>query len=151
MHKTTEETIKELRARIDELEASLKEDKFEYPICKIDEELGLIVLFTDLKKGIVLYEGTSSYEEGFTNSVWIPHTDTEEWKDYPYDKERGLYHKQMVYCWYNCYTHRVDIRFYDAINECTFYYDGDSYGADFDNYSATMPEFMLEAHKTLKD
>jgi len=149
---TTEQKIAELRNKIDELEASLKEeDKFDYPICKIDERLGLIVLFTDLKKGRVLCQGASFHEEGLTSPSWIPHTDTEVWKDYPYDKERGLYHKQMVYCWDNYYTHRVEIRFYDAINECAFAFGGCSSETEFEYYSATMPEFIKEAHKTLKD
>ena len=150
MHKTTEETIKELRARIDELEASLKEDKFEYPICKKGKLTGIIVLFEDISTGKVLKKGKDFNLAVGANFQGL-HTGTSIWEDYPYDKERGLYHKQMVYCWDNYYTHGVEIRFYDAINECVFAFDGYLSGTEFEYYSATMPEFMLEAHKTLKD
>lgn len=144
--------IQELRNKINELEASLKNDKFDYPICKRHKIDDVVVLFDDLTKGTVLLQGKSIREEGSHGDSWHLHTDTEVWEDYPYDKERGLYHKQMVYCWDNDdYTYGTEVRFYDAINKCTFYYDGASYGTDFDNYSATMPDFMLEAHKTLKD
>ena len=147
---TTEETIAELRAKIDELEESLKEDKFDYPICKISKKTGLIVLFYKITEGEALSDDRYNTIGDYSND-WIEHTDTDIWEDYPYDKEKGLYHKQMVYCWYDEDTHSVDIRFYNAINKCPFAYDGDKDGFDFDNYSATMPDFMLEAYKTLKD
>jgi len=153
MHKTTEEKIKELRTKIDELEKSLKVEDFEYPICKKGAVTGVIVLFYTLDSGTVLATGErNSVEVGDRLEYETPHTNQSIWEDYPYDKERDLHHKQMVYCWDDeDYTYGIEVRFYDAINKCTFSYDGYSYGADFEKYSATMPEFMLEAHKTLKD
>jgi len=152
--KTTEKTIKELRAKIDELEASLKVDTsagFDYPICKKEKNSGVIVLFDGLKSGKVLFDDCKVWSHNDYSDIWEEHTNTKVWEDYPYDKERNLYHKQMVYCWPDENTHEVMIRFYDAINKCAFTYDGEADGLYFENYSATMPDFMLEAHKTLKD
>ena len=151
MYNTTEETIAELRAKINELEASLKVDKFDYPICKKSKISETIVLFDGLKKGKVLFQGDSMTEKGYYGLIWTPHTDTKIWEDYPYDKERNLYHKQMVYCFNNNYTHSVNIRFYNAINKCAYNTNGTNYNATYHNYSAEIPEFLKEAYKTLKD
>jgi hypothetical protein len=146
----TQDRIDELRAKIDELEASLKEDKFEYPICKKDRDSDLLVLFTGLNSGKIIRDN-EIFEKGDFSDTWAKHTHTGEWEDYPYDKKRGLYHKQMVYCWDNNDTHAVHIRFYNAIKKCAFPFNGSHFGISFHNYSTTMPDFLKEAYKTLKD
>ena len=149
----------ELRNKIHNLEAELmafkeeldKELKFNYPICMRSKSNDKVVLFNSLNSGIVLFKGESVFHQvGKICDDFIPHTD-ETWEEIPYDEDRGLYHKQMVYCWSNEWTHQVAIKFYDALNQKVFSYDGYNSGIYFDRYSATMPNFMLEAHKTLKD
>ncbi len=150
------ETIK-LRGTVEvtkaELEEALKEfDKpeFDYPMAfRSKRSKDLVVLFDRIKSGKVISK-TSDYNTGYYAFDWAKHTNTDAWQQIPYDKERGFYHGQMVYCWYNDYTHCVHTRFYDAINKCTFGYVGQLEGYDYSNYSATMPEFMDEAYNTLE-
>ena len=147
--KTTQETINELKQKINELEEQLKQEQVEYPICCKAENRNLVVLFSSRDKGKVL-KTDLGFEVTSEDESWTPHTDTRIWKEIPYDKERNLYHGQMVYCWDDNDTHTADICFYDAINKGTFNYKGDLSGDYYDNYSATMPEFMFKAHKTLE-
>ncbi len=136
-----------------ELEEALKEfDKpeFEYPMAFMSKHTnGLIVLFDGISLGKVVSK-VPKYDIGYTSVYWTKHTDTDVWQQIPYDKERGFYHGQMIYCWYNDCTHCVHIRFYNAIDKCTFDYDGELAGSYFDNYSATMPEFIDKAYDTLE-
>lgn len=132
-----------------QLEHMLKEfnkPEFEYPMyfkCKVNK---LIVKFTGLSEGVQL----NGDEIGERDDNWINHTNKGVWEQIPYDKERDLYHGQIVYCWDEDETHRINVKFYDAVNVCTFSFDGSPNGATYDNYSTTMPEFMLTAAETLE-
>jgi hypothetical protein len=128
-----------------------KEEEFVYPLCVGYHDDSLIALYYGLNRGKILFDCSGSWIVGSDFNNWIDHTDTEIWKQIPYNKERELYHKQRVYCWNTGDTHAVDCRFYDAINDNTWYFYGKPDGHKYDNYSATMPEHMLTAHKTLKD
>ncbi len=136
-----------------ELEEALKEfnkPEFEYPMAfRSKYNKDLIVLFDGIKSGNVIGK-KSRYDIGHYAPDWTKHTNTTRWQQIPYDKERGFYHGQMVYCWDSDYTHCVHIRFYDAINECVFGYSGNMNGWKYGNYSATMPEFMNKAYDTLE-
>lgn len=129
----------------EQLIEALKEfDKpeFDYPICCKSKIWGSVVLFTDLRKGTVLCKGNSFHKVGFTS--WTSHTDRYSWEEIPYDKERGFYHKQLIYCWDDDDTHCVDLKFYDAINKYPFTHRGKPNGYEYQNYSATLPNHMKE-------
>ncbi len=138
----------------EELEEALKEfDKlrFEYPMAfrsKLVKDS--IVLFDGIKSGNIISKN-SNYDIGHYAINWTEHTNTDAWQQIPYDKERGFYHGQMIYCWDNHFTHGVHIKFYDAIHKSTFASDGNLHGCKYDNYSATIPEFMDKAYDTLED
>ncbi len=136
-----------------ESEEALKEfdkPKFEYLMAfKSKLVKDLIVLFDGINSGKVISKAPS-YNIGDTSTNWTEHTCTYVWQQIPYDKERGFYHGQMVYCWDSDYTHGVYIRFYDAIKKNIFGYNWNPKGTTFDNYSATMPEFMNKAYDTLE-
>jgi hypothetical protein len=128
----------------EQLEQALEEfnkPEFDYPICcksKIEGD-DTVVLFSTESEGINL-----TRPNGYTEYYIQPHTDSTIWEQIPYDKEKVLYHKQLIYCWQNDDTHTVSLRFYDAINRCAFSLDAKLAGKDFQNYSTTMPEHMKE-------
>jgi hypothetical protein len=78
-------------------------------------------------------------------------------KPIPYNEEKGLYHKQPIWCWDEEACSARIIRFYDVVNDCTFMYDGSSGGILFDNIEPITPEqlktmpFLWEMYKQLKD
>jgi len=53
--------------------------KFKYPIYKESKSTGLIVKFTSLREGVVVYSDTN-WEMGKKSENWIEHTDA-NWKD----------------------------------------------------------------------
>lgn len=140
---SVEVTKEQLQEALDEFD----KPEFDYPICCKTKTTGLVMLFSSDKEAVVLKADKDNYHTvGEVCKVW-GHTDKSIWKEIPYDKERGLYHKQLVYCWDNVDTHSVDIRFYDAKYRCPFTYNGESEGHKFTNYSALLPEHMKEFKK----
>ena len=129
------------------------EPEFKYPIFKKSKITGLVVRFTGLKEGDVVISDTK-WLAGEHHDNFTPHTDTDVWKDVPYDKEKKLYHGQPVYVWDNSNTHQKSIAFYDALNICTFNPDGKCDGEMWDNYVAIptehIPAWMYEAYETLE-
>lgn len=133
----------------EQLEQALEEfnkPEFDYPICCKDKATNLIILFHSKDEGTILRDRDNNMDRiGETSNNWTDHTNTDVWEEIPYDKERGFYHKQPVYCWQDIDTHSVTIRFYDAEDkESVFAYNGSRLYSEFDNYSAEMPEHMKE-------
>jgi len=138
-----------------DLESMLKElDKeevvYDYPICCKSKSLGLVVLFNEPKEGLVLRSEDNEiipqrtihrFKHGCANKDY--------WEQIPYDKERGLYHGQWVWCWDDNEFGTLSILKYDAINKRSFDYNGEGTGFIWDNYSATCPEHMKEAFQDL--
>jgi hypothetical protein len=154
---TPQQRINNLRAELNALEKELKGEqaeqieKVEYPICKISKTTKAIALFDDFQSATLLKRGNNGVgKEGEYINELVPYTYKDVWKSYPYDKERGFYHRQMVYCWDNGWTHKVHIGFYDAINKSIFDIDGGLNAVTYDNYSANVPEFMNSAYDTLE-
>lgn len=87
--------------------------------------------------------------------MFSSHTDSDHWKDVPYDKERGLWHGQPVEFW-DCYmTHRRYRGFYDAIRKTVFDYEGMLRKSDeWDNMKAIPSDeykpWMMEGYTTLE-
>ncbi len=140
-------------AQLDELLAKREANKFEYPLYKRWIYSGEIVKFTSLDQGEVVVAGKDNLHKiGYIDS-FVSHT-AHGWEDVPYNKERDLFHTQAIECWYSNYTHRRDLRFYDAINDEVFTYSGKLKGASYNNYRAIpldkVPEWMNEARATLE-
>ena len=131
----------------------LRDAPVEYPIYKRNVLLNFVVKFTDSNTGTVVVPN-SIYETGYTYSAFVPCLDKETWNDVPYDSKRGLYHGQPVECRDHTYSHSGILRFYDAINKCTFTYDGELNGASYTYIEAIpterIPPWMYIAYKTLE-
>ena len=131
----------------------LAKKDFDYPIVKRTKGSGLVIKFTGLEEGVVLFGGTSKHKLGMEHKDWMPHTYTDYWDDVAYDKDRGLYDKQFVECWNNKYTTSRDLCFYDAINKCAFSCYGTRMSSAYDNYEATdyNPKWAEKAYGNLDD
>ena len=129
------------------------EPEFKYPIFKKSKITGLVARFTGLKEGDEVISDTK-WLAGEHRDNFTPHTDTDRWKDVPYDKEGKLYHGQPVYVWDNSITHQRYMGFYDVINKTIFSYSGFLNGIWSDNYVAIptehIPAWMYEAYETLE-
>ena len=128
--------ITELEAKYQELGKEiekLKANECEYPKFFINIPHTFIVKFTALTDGVVVYDDIVAHI-GDSCMTYIPHTNKAFWEELPFDKETGFYHKQLVWCWYDEDTHKVELRFYDAISNRTFSYFGNEGGAVYDNY-----------------
>jgi len=139
-------SVEVTKEQLEEALAEFDKPKFDYPLAFMQELSQEIVLFDSLTSGTVLKQGTNWYsnKKGEYSENWMPHTNN-YWKPIPYDKERGFYHKQPVYCWNIDFSHQAVVRFYDAEKKRTFSYNGGTIiSSSSDNYSATMPEHMLE-------
>jgi len=69
-------------------------------------------------------------------------------------EEPELKDKQLVWCWDNNLTHQRTLKFYDAINDCTFNGFGKRNGASWHNYEPfedEYPDWAKEAYKTLEE
>lgn len=145
---TKKQRIDELQRQIDELK-----NETEYPVfCYLfDSDKPIIVRFDGLKSGEVIKQG--SLEFGHKADDWNPCTNKNIWEPLSYNKERGLYHTQLVWVWDKSIKgHRV-LCFYNAVNDSTFNYKCELNGVKWNNYEpyqGEWPQWAIEAHKTLE-
>ena len=151
--------ITELEAKYQELGKEiekLKAKECEYPKFFRNIPHNLIVKFTALTDGVVVYDDIIA-NIGNSWKSYVPHTNKALWEEIPYDKVTGFYHKQLVWCWNGAHTHLRTLRFYDAVNNCVFTYWGVTYETTFGNYEPYdwscdfINKWAIEAVKTLKD
>jgi len=147
-------TIEKIEALEKEL-AKLKEEcKVEYPICCKSTDSSLVVLFTELNVGTVL-QPASDWKSGDYCADFVAHTDKNNWEQIPYNKERELFDKQVVYCWDNEDGVVVEVRFYDAINDKVFTSIGKRNGLSWNYYEAvkpdSIPKVMIDNIGKLRD
>lgn len=123
--------------------------KEEYPIFKINEDGEIFKITTVYNR--------ATCKLGIDLDKTLEYDEVKNLKTIPYNKERGLYHKQPVWCWDNEDVAKKIIKFYDCKNGCTFSYDGQLEGECFENIEPvtqeqlkTMP-FIWEMYKQLKD
>ena len=152
--------VDQMLKEIEALKKKVEELGCEYPkymlaINKIPSEQ-YIVKFTESRKGTVVKSASNeTHKVGKYSGNWIPHTDTNTWKEVSNPDE--LYDKDLIECWDNIDTHKRDVRFYDTKNLCTFNYRGKRNGIVFDYYRKLMPweeamfPWVEEARKTLGD
>lgn len=130
---------------------SVKEE-FEYPIyCKLKDS-SLVVKFKGLKNGKTVVNNTFN-NVGNKFSTWQNHSETNIWQQLDVCEKTGFFDGQLVWCWDNDDTHIRELRFYDVKNKCTYMFDGDKNGGEYDNYApfeGNYPDWALEAFQTLQ-
>ena len=151
--KELEQKYLELGKEIEALKKQNSEkEQFEYPIyCKLKVS-SLVVKFTGLTTG-ELVVGNEYQKVGNKRNVWIKHTDTKYWQQLDVCEKTGFFDGQLVWCWQNNYTHKRDLKFYNAKNKCTYQFDGSKIGSCFNNYKpfeGNYPDWALEAFQTLE-
>lgn len=135
-----------------EIEALKVEKEFNYPIYCLSKKTKKIVKFDELKSGIVVKQDYK-HDVDFNSTFWIDHTDTDSWEQLKVCPETGFYDGQLVWCWDNEDTHYRALKFYDAINQNTFEYNGKEGVSTYDNYEAfegNWPEWAVDAFETLE-
>lgn len=149
--KELEQKYLELGKEIEALKKQSKEEEFTYPIyCKLKDS-SLVIKFTGLQTGEVVVNNYP-HNVGYNRYDWIKHTDKNEWQRLDVCTETGFFDGQLVWCWDNEDTHFRVLRFYDAKNKCTYQFDGNKDGSDYDNYEpfeGNYPDWALEAFQTL--
>lgn len=116
---------------------------------KKDVNSSLVICFTDLQEGTVVIPN-EHYNAGTYKDTWYEFNNTTKWEDV--FVHNGLVHKQLVWCWDNKSTHVKLLRFYDAMNKCTYSHKGHQGGFTFDNYEPYIgpwPEWATQALNTL--
>ena len=121
-----QEELARIKFHTDKLAARLAElpEEFDYPLY-MQSSRGYIIKFTDLRTGEVIKQGEGTPDElGYIYNHWTRHQDRSVWTPIAFNKERGLYDKQLVWCTYNHSKGMPSLLFYDAINDSAFYSDG---------------------------
>lgn len=149
--KELEQKYLELGKEIEALKKQSEKEEIKYPIfCK---RIGspLVVKFVGLKSGEVVFG--SIYNVGYKSNDWIKHIDISIWQQLEVCEKTGFFDGQLVWCWDNDDTHTRQLRFYDVKYKCTYMFDGDKNGGEYDNYApfeGNYPDWALEAFQTLK-
>ena len=150
--KELEQKYLELGKEIEALKnQNTEKEEFKYPIyCKVKNS-SLVVKFTGLQSGEVVINNYY-HDAGDKKTTWISHEDTNYWQQLDVCEKTGFFDGQLVWCW-DLNTHYRALKFYDAKNECTFYYNGTRNGSRYSNYEpfeGNYPEWALEAFQTLE-
>lgn len=141
----------------DDLEFRLK-PKEEYPIFKIND-LGEIWKFTDKDTSICMLSDDlicTTVDKNFTGSKFDIN-DSNYWNTIPYNKERGLYHKQPIWCWLNDDKYGRSIRFYNFYKDELISPCDSNYSHGFQNIEPITPDqlkvmsFVWKMYKQLED
>lgn len=151
--KELEQKYLELGKEIEALKKqNLEEEKIKHPIyCKLKDS-SLVVKFTGLESGEVIINN-NDFDIKSKHNDWTKHTDTTAWQQLEVCEKTGFFDGQLVWCWDNDDTHIRELRFYDVKYKCTYMFDGDKNGSEYDNYApfeGNYPDWALEAFQTLK-
>jgi hypothetical protein len=142
----------QLDALKSEIASSPSEERDYYPRYFRARDTTLVVKFDSLNIGTVVV-GSEHYNEGEFDDCWVEHSDPSNWIEIPYNEELGVAHGQLCECWDNDITYSSALRFYDAVNKCTFYPTGSMDGVKYENYRpltfAEYPERLKHAALTL--
>ena len=149
--KELEQKYLELGKEIEALKKQSEEEEIKYPIyCKL-KNYSLVVKFTGLNPGEVVFN--SSYNVNVKSTTWIKHTDTDVWQQLDVCEKTGFFDGQLVWCWDDDDTHSRILRFYEAKHKGTHQFDGTRGGTRFNNYEpfeGNYPDWALEAFQTLE-
>jgi len=131
-------------------------EEFDYPLCFESILDGFIAEFTGLGTGEVIKAGgTEIFKVGQVYLGFVPHTDVSAWKPIAFNKERGLYDKQLIWCSDDNMNGLPHLAFYNAIKDLALAFSlfGPRDGFMWDNMSpATVDEPWVKiAYDKLKD
>ena len=150
--KELEQKYLELGKEIEALKKQSEKEEFEYPIYCRGKETNCVVKFESLSEGVYVVQN-GFREVGETTKTFINHTDTNKWQQLDVCEKTGFFDGQLVWCWDNDDTHIRELRFYDVKYKCTYMFDGDKNGGEYDNYApfeGNYPDWALEAFQTLE-
>ena len=150
--KELEQKYLELGKEIETLKKQSEKEKFNYPIYCKSKDSYLVVKFTGLKT-VEVVVNNKHYNIGEKSNTWIRHTDSDTWQQLDVCEKTGFFDGQLVWCWDNEHTHSRHLRFYDAKNKCTYFFNGKNNGSYYDNYEpfeGDYPDWALEAFQTLE-
>jgi len=119
--------------RVQQALTSLPEE-FDYPLYFELVSTGEIVKFKGLNTGEVVITN-STYpmaKVGDIRTDFIKHTDRGHWTPVAFNKERGLYDKQLVWCSDEGSRGLSYLKFYNAINNQAFKHSGERAGTSWD-------------------
>jgi hypothetical protein len=149
--KTLEELEKAYNELGKKIEALKKQQQ--YPIYCLNKIFGHIIKFDSLTCGDVVKQ-SNKINIDIQSYKFTPYTNTDVWQQLLICPITGFYDKQLVWCYNNQHTYQRLLRFYDAKNNCTFGYKGESPSYKFDNYlpyEGNWPQWALDAFETLED
>lgn len=144
------EEIKEYGKKLDK---HIEKYKEEYPQFRVDENGYILKWEEESLYEVMLSSYVKDISKKFCRSIW------NDLKPIPYNKERGLYHKQPV--WFRLYDceNTVDIYeigYYNAQND-SIIYSINGATCHYDEIKPITPEqlktipFVFEMYKQLKD
>ena len=151
--KELEQKYLELGKEIEALKKqSTEKGETKYPVyCKLKDS-SLVVKFKGLRQGKTVVNNTFN-NVGDKSFIWQNHSETNTWQQLDVCEKTGFFDGQLVWCWDNDDTHTRQLRFYDVKYKCTYMFDGDKNGGEYDNYEpfeGNYPDWALEAFQTLE-
>lgn len=148
----TMKTLEELEKAYSELGKEIEKLKTnQYPIYCKSKESTLVVKFTGLTEGEIVVQN-QDWNVGEQSPDWKSHTDTEQWEKLQICPKTGFFDGQLVWAYRDTYTHLRELRFYDAVYQCTFTHNGKRNGNKYNNHSpfeGNYQEWTLKAFQTL--
>ena len=129
-------------------------EEFDYPLCFESILDGFIAEFTGLGTGEVIKAGgTEIFKVGQVYLGFVPHTDVSAWKPIAFNKERGLYDKQLVWCSDDNMNGLPYLAFYNAIKDSAFSIFGHREGFNWGNMTPAYVDepWVKIAYDKLKD
>ena len=151
--KELEQKYLELGKEIEALKKQNTEEKeFNYPIYCRDKKTNCVLKFKSLSEGVYVIQNKFR-KVGENSKRLLSHNDTDYWQQLDVCEETGFFDGQLVWCWDNNDTYSRILKFYNVKNKCTYQFDGNKDGSDYDNYEpfeGNYPDWALEAFQTLE-
>jgi len=111
-------------------------EEFDYPLCFESKLTGIVVKFIELHNAVVIandYGDGTPYKITGRPESFIEHTDKDVWKPIAFNKERGLYDKQLIWCSDDNMNGLPHLAFYNAIKDSAFSIFGHREGFNWGN------------------
>ena len=152
--KLIEDELADLNLQKETLEARLAclPEDFDYPLCFELVSTGKIVKFEGLNTGEIVWSDEPT-EIGKISWAWRNHTDASVWTQIAFNKARGLYDKQLVWCSDTEARGLPYLAFYDATKDRSFNIDGKRLGSEWGNFTPAYvdEQWVKIAYDKLED
>ena len=129
-----------------------KYTSYRYPMYCKSKNSSLVVKLTASDEGEVIVNN-KNHNKGEFKKTWCDYNKSDVWQQLDVCEKTGFFDGQLVWCWDNDDTHSRDLKFYDAKNKCTYIFNGNNDGCNYDNYEpfeGNYPDWALEAFQTLE-